>query len=384
MIDLNFWQKKEKFLILEVFKDRTTAFLLSLDLEKNLVLEKTWDNFSWSKTSARFRRSLEKWKVIISAHSSLALTTILPIQLERDPDLIKHPLSNVELENILAQTIARVFTQCRGEASRELNIEELDTVLIENRVVNFKVDNHHVLNPIDFKAKKISAVLEMILTTRDIFYDWKNFFSIGETRNFFFTESAKAELFAIKKIKSPPFHLLVLNPAAPSELFKIEKSTLGESIRRHKINWGLDVIFNSIESSFGISPKAAKKLYSLYLKEETSEKISKHFTLILKTAFQSIFTSLDRAKTTGPVYIDTPLELPPFFPKKRQSMSFNSLPTGELIEKLGFKIDLSAFPWPENQCLKRLAPFFEFYYNKDDLEINYWLRRRLHWLGSMK
>ncbi len=383
MIDFYHWRKKEKFLVLEVFKEKTTGFLLSLDSEKHLFVEKIWPDFDWFQISRRFRRHLEKWKVIVAADSSLALTQILPIKLERDADLVKSPLSGIELENLLAQTIAKVFTKCREEASLELNIDELDAILIDNRVVNFKVDGHHVLNPVDFKAKKIEAILEITLTNRIIFEHWKNFFNIGKTKNFFFTESAKAELFALKKAKSLPIHLLVLNSYFPSYIFKLEKVVIGEVIFRKKINWSPGIFLEKIESSLGVSPKVARKLYSLYLAGSVSSKMSRYFTSLFKIELNQFLKQLDRFKIKGGLYIDTFLPLPLSFPRRRNQVSFNPLPFKDLVNKLGFKIR-SHLPWKDEEALKHLAPFFEFYYNKEDIEINHWLRRRLHWLGSQK
>lgn len=382
MTSFDFWTKKEKFLILEVGDEGTAGFLLNLDADKKLNLEKTWASFSWPKLSKHLRRHLEKWKVVVSAHPSLASTVILPIKLERESSLAEHPLTNIELENLLVQATAKIFTQVRGEASRELGVDELDTILIDNRVSNFKIDNHHVMNPIDFRAKKIEAVLELTLTTRSIFDDWKNQFSIGETKNFFFTESARAELFTLKKVKSPPLNLIILNDHAASQFFRLEKAAVGELIHRRRLRWSSNQILNTIAANLSVSVSVAGKLYSLYVKKELSPRISRHFNAILKPVISSLLRQLHSSRFKGTVYLDTPLPLPPSFPRRSGRLVFEKLPFESLTEKLGFKVDPALWLWSEGQIFKRLAPFLEFYYNNEDLAINHWLRRRLHWLGS--
>lgn len=375
---------KEKYLILEVGEKNTSGFLLRLDPDKDLILEKVWENFFWTKISRRFRRRIEKWKVIVVADPSLATTIVLPIELEREDSFAKSPLSNIELENLLAQATAKVFTQVRGEASRELGVEELDTILIDNRVSNFKIDGHHVMNPVDFRAKKIEAVLELTLTTRTIFNDWKNNFSIGETKNFFFTEAARAELFLLKKIKSPPINLLILSSRQNSQFSKLEKAAVGELIHRVKLKWATNSIISTIEQDLSVSSAVAHKLYSLYSQKKLSSRITRHFNLILKPAIVPFLKHLEELKARGAVYIDTALPLPPFFSRKQGRATLENLPFDDLINKLGFRFDSSKWPWSDNQIFKHLAPFFEFYYNNEDLAINHWLRRRLHWLGSTR
>jgi len=375
---------KEKYLILEVGEKSTSGFLLRLDPDKDIILEKVWEDFFWAKLSRRFRRRLEKWKVIVVADPSLATTIVLPIELEREDNFAKTPLSSIELENLLAQATAKVFTQVRGEASRELGVEELDTILIDNRVSNFKIDGHHVMNPVDFKAKKIEAVLELTLTTRTIFNDWKNNFSIGETKNFFFTEAARAELFLLKKIKSLPINLLILSSRQNSQFSKLEKAAVGELIHRGKLKWATNSVINAIEQDLSISSSVAQKLYSLYSEKKLSPRITRHFNLILKPAIVPFLKHLEELKVRGTVYIDTALPLPPFLSRKQGHATLENLPFDDLINKLGFRFDSSKWPWPDNQIFKHLAPFFEFYYNNEDLAINHWLRRRLHWLGSIR
>ena len=384
MIDFHLFQNKEKYLILEVGEKSTSGFLLRLDPDKEIILEKTWSNFFWTKISRRFRRHLEKWKVIVVANPSLATTIVLPIKLEREDNFAKSPLSSIELENLLAQATAKVFTQVRGEASRDLGIEELDTILIDNRVCNFKIDCHHVMNPVDFRAKKIDAVLELTLTTRTIFDDWKTNFSIGETKNFFFTEAARAELFLLKKLKPLPINLLIFNSRQNSQFSKLEKAAVGELIHRGKIKWATNSIINAIEQDLSVSPAVAQKLYSLYSQKKLSPRITRHFNLILKPAIVPFLKHLEELKVRGAVYLDTSLPLPPFLSHKQGHATLENLPFDDLINKLGFKIDSSKYPWPENQIFKHLAPFLEFYYNNEDLAINHWLRRRLHWLGSVR
>jgi len=385
VIKLKFWKKKEKFLVLEVSGEKNSGFLLSLDEEKNLNLEKYWPEFSWDRASRRLLRRLEEWKVIVSSSPSFAATISMPVKLEREAGMVKSPLSSIELENLLAQTSARVFTQVRGEASRELGIDELDTILIDNRVSHFKIDGHHVLNPIDFKATRLEALLELTLTTRSIFEDWKNFFNVGQAKNFFFTESSRSELFALKRFKSLPINLLVLSSGEFSHFFSLEKGAVGEVINRHRLRWSTSRLLESIEKNFGVSRKVSLNLYRLLLEKGLSPRLERHLTLLIKPILDQLVKGLEPLKVKGHIYVDSNLDLPPTLSLRKIKSTTKKLPTDELTGHLGFNIiNESVWPWPKDQIFKHLAPFIEFYYNNEDLSINHWLRRRLHWLGSSK
>lgn len=373
---------REKFLILEVYPNVTRGLLVSLDQDKKLKLEKVWSNFSWSNLSKRFRQKITKWNVIVSASPLLAVTTVIPIKLEREKNSHTSPISPGELEDLLAQATAKIFNQCRSFASRSLGIDELDTILIDNRVIGFKIDNHQVMNPIDFKAKHIDAIFELTLTTRNIFEDWKNFFNIGQTRNFFFTELSRAEISVLEKIKTTPLSLIITEKGGTTA-FHIDRSSKNSIIKRLRINWAAEKMVSVIAEAWGISEPIAREIYLNYLKKEVSPRVFRYLSHLINPILESFYKELKRANLKGQVFIDAHLPLPAIFPKRLGGMTITDLPITSTLDKLGFKADFRDWPIPHHEISRRLAPFFEFYYNNDkESGVNHWLRRRLHWLGS--
>ena len=381
MIKIPFLSNKEKFLILEVTPGQTEGLLLSVDSEKSIKLEKFWENFSIRNISKRFRHNLEKWKIIISADPSLAYTTMISVHMDRDADRLNVPISKIEIENLLSSATAKVFNHCRREACTTLGVNELDTVLINNRVNSFKIDGHKVINPIDFKAKRIDAVLELTLTIREVFEEWKGFFSVGQRQNFFFTESARAELSILNKIKNPPINLITVRPHG-THFFCLETSGLSNNLRRGEIKWPVSSILDNIASGWGIDYEIARNIYGSYLVGNLSPIATRFFENILKGVINSFLVLSVKTKLKGPVYIETCLALPIKLPKKQGKLILSDLPLEVALGKLGFKIAASTWPWSTNKTFRHLAPFLEFYYNSKDIPINHWLRRRLHWLGS--
>lgn len=381
MLNLLFPNRYEKFLILEITKKGTSGFLFYLSQEKILTLKKVWDKFSWKKISRKWRGCFEKWKVIVATDPALSTTFVFPVKFEREKGSAKSPLSAVELENLLAQATAKAFPQYRSEASKKLGINELDTILIDNRVSQFKIDGHRVLNPLDFPVRKIETTMELTLTTRAIFNDWKNSFNTGEERDFFFTEISKSQLFALKRVVAPPFSLVSLEESSPSYILNFEKLKTGEVINRYEIEWSWLPILETIQSSFALSPQAAARIYSLYLNEEISPRAERHLNKILKPVISPLLKQIARNRLKGKIYFDTNFPLHAFMPQKISSASIAELPLEAVLDKTGFRTDFSGWEFTPDRIFRYFSPFLEFYYNNEDLSINHWLRRRLHWLG---
>jgi hypothetical protein len=382
VINFGIFEKQENFLIIEVNSASTTGLLIGLSEEKNITLKKYWPEFSLSKFYRRFRRRLEKWKIIVVAEPSLALTTIIPVKLDRELELVKEPISASELENMLAQATAKVFNQCRAEASQKLGLDELDTIIIEHSVSNFKIDGHKVMSPTGFRGKHINACLELTLTTRKIFDDWKNFFGANYDKRFFFTESSKAELSALRRLKPMPINLLSLRNDSAA-FFILEGDAAGSIISRGNLNWSLRLLLGVISENWQIKESVAARLYNSYLNDNISPRMKSHFDKILKPVLDLLFKQIGAAKMKGPAFMDSDLTLPVIFPKKVGKTTIHNLPDVSSLKELGFNIKPEEWPIPADQIFRRLSPFFEFYYRGKESPINSWLRRRLHWLGSI-
>lgn len=379
MIKFNFFHQREKFLILEISPQKTEGLLLGVDQEKNLIPEKIWKDFSFRRISKAPLENLKKRKLIVSAHPSLVTTISLPLELKREPNISRSPLTLIELENLLSQAIGRMFNQRRAEASLALGLGELDTILVNAKVGNFKVDGHFVLNPVGFGGNAVDAVLELTFTTRQIFDELQGFFN--DRDGFFFTGSSRAGLLALSRIQNPPVSLILMDPAH-TFYFVLEKAAWGYRTQGGKLDWSLSSLFKAIASSLGASRSVVLKIYDNYLNHETSEHFSRALARIIKPIENNLFHEIKKSRLVRPVYLFSPIPLPFSSPHRNGRVAINAIPLNQILEKTGFKIDLTQWPLTESEVFTKLVPFLEFYYDKSDLEINQKLRRRLHWLAK--
>lgn len=373
-----FLKSPERYLVLETLSDRTHGLLLRVTGEKKIIPERAWDDFSWGRMS-KFIKKLRGAKMIVSADPSRATTIMIPAEMKRDPKDAAEPLGPVELENLLAQETARVFTQVREQASRELGLDELHTIVVENRAGNFRVDGHKVLNPLGFAAKRIEAILELTLTTREVFDEWKHLFAQSE--DFFFTETARAELYTIRKVHQLPVNLLKLEPDKTS-FFILDRAAAGTAMYRGRLDWSLRSLMKCIEDAWGVSPDTAERVYRKYLKKEVSPHVARFLEKTLKPSLEALLKAAGKSRLKGAVFIESPLPLPFVYPYRRGGITYSEPSVGDILAKVGLSINARDWGIPHHELVSRLAPFLEFYYNKTDSVINRWLKRRIHWLGG--
>ena len=354
--------------MLDVSTDKISGLLLSLDDQKKIKKEKSWENLERSPSSKRQAFIPNVSRVIAACDPELAFKVFIPLSIKREEQA--EPLEKTELENLLAQAIGRVFNHHRREASLVLGADELDTILADSNVSGFEVDGHRVMNPIGFKPKELNAVMEMTFASRRTFERVK---SVRKKADFFFTEKGQAQAAAANRMGAKRTDLLL---TGSKKSYFYPSGNSGTSYARREMKWSKESFVAEICRQWSLGETAAKDIYGYYVKEDVSPPLEKYFKKIFSRIVKDFVGHVNKLKTSHKVYIagDVPLEL------LDRSM-FLELPVESFAAKSGFLIDKSTFP-VDFETYRQLAPFFEFYYDNSDSDINSWLKRRLNWLGS--
>ncbi len=387
---------REKFLVLEVVPHGVNALFLSVDEDRKLEFEKFVHGADLKKfLGSPWRRVSQKsWegeylfktrrRVIVSADSSVATTMPIPLDLARERALWKDEITLIELENLIAQAMAKIFTQCRSESAKRLAVDDIHTILVGAKTNRFRIDGHAVMNPIGFTGRKISLLLELTFTRRDIFESFKPFFNSPD--EFFFIESQQAWLTSIARVRALPLNLILSSGREPTAgLFVFEKAN-GEhpTLYREKLNWSFHALFGQIAGSLGVSIPVAKELYASYRSGDLSPSSARSFKKVLQPAIDVLLDEVARAKIHGAVYFDTEYQAPFDLPHKHQGATFEKIPVAEVLAELDLAADPSLWVLgdgaPPHDVYRNLAPFLEAYFAKSTSEINQKLHRRLHWL----
>ncbi len=377
MIDLKFWDTKEKFLLLEVLPRRTAAYFLTVNEEHHLKVDTVKHAIGAKELATYLQMHRAKQNIIVAAHSSLVVTSILPVHIERTNR--NEALTTIELENLLSKAIGQIFNQCRSSASEDLGVDDLDTILVNSQVVQFKIDSHQVLNPAGFKAKTIEAIVELTLTTRQVFERLKVLLKSHKT--FFFTESGRSELASLRKIFPLPLTLVNLN-TEHSMAFVMKKAAVGHQVERKNLIWRSTSFAERLSEAFAIYPKVAVEMYDTYLQGTLSPHSKKYLGKLIDPDIQSLLAELKLGRFKGTIYIDCDRQLPFSFPLKTRYYTLVGPPLEALLQATGLTITESEWQVPREQILRHLAPFLEFYFRKNESHVNQWLKRHLNWLGA--
>ncbi len=366
------------------------GLFLAVDEEHALVVEKIMRGMDLAKFFGRpWRRATQQaWegeylfkdhrKVIAVAGSSLATTVPIPVTLIREPLDAKHAITVPELENLIAQEMAKIFNACRTEAAARLGVHELDAVLVGQKGRYFKVDGETAANPAGVAGKKVTLLLELTFATRTLFEQLTQFFNAPD--DFYFAEAPMARLTAIARVRELPLTLA----AAPS-LFTLKALRGKEAypvLGQEPFSWSFEPLFGRIEAEFGVGRPVAEDLYHLYMHGGFSDHAARVFRRAIDPAVAELLAESEKRKLKGSVFIDAPYRLPFETPYRHGDAVFEDLPLGEILKSVGFT-DLKGCEGVQGHVLSRhLLPFIEAYYDKSNTDINQKLRRRLHWLAA--
>jgi hypothetical protein len=375
--EINFWSAEENFFILEIKPERMNAILIGLDPDKKLVPKKNWANTSWNELAGPFGLTRFTKNIVIAADSALAYTALVPVRIVREHK--NSVLYATELENLLAQEVGKVFNRVRQEAGKELGLDDLDVVLAHSRVGDFRIDGHHVLNPIGLKANRIEAMLELMLTTRSLLEDIKSF--LKNRQHYFFTEIGRSELTTLLKSEKSPVRLLRLSQPY-SSLLTMADAPVGKTIDRARLRWDVSDLLGIIREQWGVSESVALELYRAFLKGDMAPSGSKLFGKLLSKITVSMWSELQKTKVRGTVFLDAPLPLPLEMPFKKGAVTLVEPSLEPIVSRSGFLFHPSDWPIEQEHLFRRLAPFFAYYHDRSDSTVNRWLRRHLNWLGS--
>ena len=149
---------------------------------------------------------------------------------------------------------------------------------------------------------------------------------------------------------------------------------------RKELHWSTSGLSEIISRDWLVNGNTAKSIYRAYLQKNVSPALEKHFKKIFTPAIDSLLRQVEKLKPSGKIYLEA-AEAPLSLLKERRS-AFEELSLRLFLQKSGLEISADDWMLEPSGVFRKLAPFFEFYYDKSDTEVNHWLRRRLHWLGS--
>ena len=396
-------------MILEIAPAGARGLFLNVDEDRTIHFEKLKE-----RPVGEFVKAIERKRfvpvsalakgarrtVIAAIDPALATTIPVPLTLVRDEGNGATKITLPELENLIAQAMAKIFNGCRGEAAKRLAQNELDAVLVKATADEFAVDGKSLRNPVAFAGKRITLLLELVFVTRELFEDLKPLFnkagkaggegaaSTGGGTRFFFAEAPQAHLRALSRSRALPLNIVSADHNQASLYVFARPNEGGPAVLyREKLKWRFGALTDALKQAFAVGDAAAEEMYCLYHTAAMSDAARRTLKKAIDPALDALLAELERAKVTGPVYVEAPHPMPFSAPYRHGTLTFEAHPARTILGDLGFTIpqeadDFAAATAGENGeiFLRSLLYFTEAYFDKSDSAINRKLRRRLHWL----
>lgn len=340
---LNLFKRKEKFLLLDVSPKKISGILISLDDRKKIKKEKSWENLEKLRSSRSQAFIPGVNRVIAACDPELAFKIFIPLSMAREENF--EAIGRVELENLIAQAISKIFNHYRREASLVLGVDELDTILADSNVSEFEVDGHKVINPLGFNPKEIRAMIEMTFTARKTFERVK---AIKKNGDFFFTEKGQAQASAAKRTGAKKADFLRIG-AGKSYFYPEERS--GAFYKRNEIGWSISDIISEICGSWSLNEEAARAIYDYYAREDVSRPMDRHLAKIFSKPVKALASHVKRMKTGGKVRVTGAVPANLLGRDQFQEINFD-----DFSAKSGFSFDESEFG-SKAEAFRQLAPF---------------------------
>ena len=80
-------------------------------------------------------------------------------------------LSPVEFENLISQAVWKVFDSGRHEAAKRFNVGDLEILLGDIKVIDFKIDGREAVDSIKHSGEKVEIYLSQTFVSRRFFQD---------------------------------------------------------------------------------------------------------------------------------------------------------------------------------------------------------------------
>lgn len=291
---------------------------------------------------------------ILDLDAKSAVTIFSAIVIPRDNP--REPMGAVDLENYISEAIWKLFDRCRKEASERLEVDEVDLLLTDARIMGVKIDGEEVINPHGFLGKELEMLVALTMVRREKFKEGASIFEGGSLRAHLLSKKEKLDQAIYVEVAGGQTTIYGVTPEKIAYLSEFD--------------WGLLNLTRAVTEELEVPEDIARRIYERYAKGEIGARLTKKLDQIFYHSFGTLinglvmgvknFFSLHENKLP-PIYLQSFFPLPSSVYRKK--FAFDSKTT-KLIEPP--ELDL-------NQFLREEA-------NEIYRELNQLAKRRIKWL----
>ncbi len=294
---------------------------------------------------------------ILDLDSKSAVTIFSLVSIPHDNP--RQELGLTDLENYISQAIWKTFDQCRKEAAVRLEVDEVDLLLTDARVMEIRIDGHPVINPHGFTGSKLDVQLAITTVKRDKFVEEADIILEGG--------SVRAHLLAKNENLGDALYIEIKDDA--TTIFRIAPDRIAYL---SEFEWGEKEIINLLKEELALQDDdSAKQIHLRYALGNLSEKVAKKMDKLFYNAFNAFINGGVMALKN---FFKPPSDkLPPIYLN-----SFFPLPTSVYRKRFSLDGKQIKFQSPANALA--LHDFVSDSIHDAYSELNQLAKRRIKWL----
>jgi len=366
---------KNLALIVDVERDQESAALLRVGEDKNLSFIAWWKHFRWADVFKSFAPGIFPGGVSVIVHPTLTHTVYIPLRFTRKKR--EHLLGRAQFEQFLVNAVSAAQNRYLEEAAARLSIDPLDVVMTGARLMHLAAEGQDVALSHGGNAQELEMVLEVVFIPRWLSQQWSPFFNASG--GFFFHDTLHAQFEAIRRVDPVVQSVVEVGWEETSFITKDATGTK-QRFKKGRIRWSLWGFSRHVGDQLGLSADAIRRIALLHSWEGLSGAAARAFSHASRPFVARLAKEIARAGLSGAVYVNAPF---PLFPGERfrsEGVSLIPAPTNLIEAQLGFRVS-EAGEVPLQKLFPYLASFMGFYYDKSNVGVNRFLKRRLHWLA---
>lgn len=389
-----FFERGERFLVVEVFPDVVRASLVRANFERKRIrflksaavvpvagesgelcvaVKRLLRHFPW-----RARK-----RVILALDATLATTVRASVLLMRpNPE---EPIDEADLENRIAQGIWKLFDRERSRAAAKMKANVIEVGLTDVRVGHIKLDGHRVVNPVGFRAKVVELQFDLTFAAKPFLASLREAVAPGRIALLIEAGTAAADVVARSGVADPFLAAQIF--ADRTCVYAAEGTSIAYA---DEFAWGRNNLLAALSTRLGTNQKTSAAILARYLARDGSPYLMKRLEGFLLEELTLFAHGLDphlarhRAASAYLVpFFDPPSVMftrsfaARFARRVKLALANETLISGAL----GFDLEASAPGEPEQpNMFPATAGLLAFYFAPVDDRIDRVAKRHARWL----
>ena len=188
------------------------------------------------------------------------------------------PITQLDVENHVAEALWRAYDSLRREAVLRLNILELDLGICDIRVMGMGVDGNKVINIEGFEGRTVQITLMITLCSKADAEKLTGSYESGAVKAKLLSDRANSE----NLIYAEPYR-------GSTSIFSAISGSVAHAI---DCPWAASTAASALGSAFGADDKVGELIYSRLLNNQTSEAVGSRLGKIFGASFQTLINGI--------------------------------------------------------------------------------------------